>query len=49
MTQQEVSAVSARTVYKQHSGTKQKKFLQADKTKEINCMFCGKKHAKDRK
>ncbi|XP_067023901.1 uncharacterized protein [Acropora muricata] len=50
MTQQEVSAVSTRpSASKHHSANKQKKSVHADKGKEINCIFCGKKHAKDRK
>ena len=50
MTQQEVSAVSTRpSRFKHHSANKQKKSLHADKGKEINCIFFGKKHAKDRK
>ena len=50
MTQQEVSAVSTRpSRFKHHSANKQKKSVHADKGKEINCIFFGKKHAKDRK
>ena len=49
MTQQEVSAVSTRPSSSKHySANKQKKSAHADKGKEINCIFCGKKHAKDR-
>ena len=50
MTQQEVSAVSTRPSSSQHhSANKQKKSVHADKGKEMNCIFCGKKHSKDRK
>ena len=34
---------------KHHSANKRKKSVHAGKDKEINCIFCGKKHAKDRK
>ena len=50
MTQQEVSAVSTRhSTSKRPSANKLKKSLHADKGKEIKRIFCGKKHAKDRK
>ena len=50
MTQKEVSAESTRpSTSKHHSANKQKKSVHADKGKDINCIFCGKKHAKDRK
>ena len=50
MTQKEVSAVFTRPfTSKHHSANKQKKSVHADKGKDINCTFCGKKHAKDRK
>ena len=49
ITQQEWSAVSTRpSRSKHHSPNKQKTFVHADKGKEINCIFFGKKHAKDR-
>ena len=50
MAKQEVSAVSTRPSRSKHlSANKQKKSAHADKGKEINCIFFGKKHAKDRK
>ena len=51
MTHQEVSAVSSRShnPTKQHNAAKQKKPVQVDKCKEIQCIFCAKKHIKDRK
>ena len=49
MTQQEWSAGSTRpSRSKHHSANKQKTFVHADKSKEINCIFLSKKHAKDR-
>ena len=50
MTQQEVSALSTLpSTSKHHSANKQKKSVHADKGKEINCIYYGKKHTKDRK